>query len=96
MFCIILILALFNLEKNCIVKINTFNHVFAEVLSQKNFKDYLHSVVYFFKKHSFAECNYKIYNKKLLAVILTFQEWCMKLEDSLSTIQVLSDHKNLE
>ncbi len=72
MFCITLILALFNFKKNCIVKINTFNHVFTEVLFQKNSEGHLSSVVYFFKKHSFTECNYKIYNKKLLAVILAF------------------------
>ena len=72
MFCTVLILTLFNSEENCIVKIDAFNHVFTEVLFQKNSEGHLSSVVYFFKKHSFTECNYKIYNKKLLAVILAF------------------------
>jgi len=72
MFCTVFILTLFNFKENCIVKINTSDYVFAEVLFQKHSKDYLYLIVYFFKKHSSAECNYKIYNKKLLAVILAF------------------------
>jgi len=67
-FCTVLILALFNSEENCIVKVDTFDHVFTEVLFQKNSEGHLHPVVYFFKKHSFAECNYKIYDKKLLVL----------------------------
>lgn len=74
MFCIVLILALFNFKENCIVEVNTFNYIFTEVLSQKDSKDCLHLIAYFFKKDSLVECNYKIYNKKLLAVILAFQE----------------------
>lgn len=72
MFCTAFILALFNSEENCIVKVNTSDHVSAEVLFQKDSEGHLHFIVYFFKKHSSAECNYKIYDKKLLAVILTF------------------------
>lgn len=74
MFCTALILALFNFKENCVVEVNTFNYIFTEVLSQKDFKDCLHLIAYFFKKCSLVECNYKIYDKKLLAVILAFQE----------------------
>ena len=43
-----------------------------------------------------AECNYEIYNKKLLAIIKAFEEWRPELEDSKFPIQVITDHKNLE
>jgi len=43
-----------------------------------------------------AEQNYDIYDKELLTVVLTFQDWCVYLEGSLHQVQVISDHKNLE
>ena len=50
------------------------DYVVARVLSQKDNKGVLHLVAYFLKKMSPAECNYKIYNKELLAIIWCFEE----------------------
>ncbi len=33
----------------------------------------LHSMIYYSKNLSFAECNYEIYDKKLLAIIRAFE-----------------------
>jgi hypothetical protein len=43
-----------------------------------------------------AECNYKIYDKELLAIVKAFEEWRPELSGSDHPIQVISDHKNLE
>jgi hypothetical protein len=70
--------------------------VSAGVLSQYNDEGILHLVTFFSKKHSPAECNYKIYNKELMAIVRAFEEWRLELQSIINPIRVLSDHKNLE
>ena len=53
-------------------------------------------MAFYSKKHIPAECNYEIYDKELMAIVRTFEEWRPHLERSRHPIQVLSDHKNLE
>lgn len=65
-------------------------------MSQMNNVGILHSVAYFSRKHFPAECNYKIYDKELLAVIRSAEKWRPHLEFMSHRIQVLSDHRNLE
>lgn len=43
-----------------------------------------------------AELNYDIYDKELLAIVEGFKEWRAYLEGSQHTIQVYSDHNNLQ
>ena len=50
------------------------DYIVARVLSQKDDKRVLHLVAYFSRKISLAKCNYKIYNKELLAIIRCFEE----------------------
>ena len=64
------------------IEIDASDHVSAEVFSQPDEKGLLRPVAFFSKKHSPAECNYKIYDKELLAVVLAFQEWRAELEGS--------------
>ena len=87
---------MFDPEKECVIEIDASDHVSAGVFSQPDKKGLLYPIAFFSKKHLPAECNYKIYDKELLAVILAFQEWRAKLEGSPLQIKVLSDHKNLE
>ena len=70
--CIAPVLALYNPEKECVIKTNTLDHVSAGVFSQPDDQGLLRPVAFFLKKHSPAECNYEIYDKELLAVILAF------------------------
>ena len=96
LICTAPILALYDPDKECIVETDASDHVSAGVLSQPDTQGLLRPVAFFSKKHSPAECNYEIYDKELLAVILAFQEWRAELEGSPHQIKVLSDHKNLE
>jgi RNase H-like domain found in reverse transcriptase len=43
-----------------------------------------------------AKLNYPIYNKEMLAIVLSFQHWRVHLQGTLEAIQVVLDHKALE
>jgi hypothetical protein len=53
-------------------------------------------VAYFSAKYSAAECNYEIYNKKLLAIIKCLKEWRPEFQNINKPFGILIDHKNLE
>ncbi len=86
------ILVLFDSEKESVLETDTSDHISAEVHSQLDETELLRSVAFFSKKHSPQKCNYKIYNKELLAIVLAFQEWRQELEGSAKQVKVLSDH----
>ncbi len=63
------ILRHFDQTCNFILEINSFNYVNDEVLSQYDNEDVLHSIIFYSKNMFSAECNYEIYDKKLLIII---------------------------
>ena len=42
-----------------------------------------------------SECNYDIHNKKLLAIILAFEDWRRDVKGSRQRAKILTDKKNL-
>jgi len=56
------------------VEIDVFDYVVAGVMSQRDDNEQLRPVVYFSSKMLSAECNYEIYDKKLLAIIRAFEK----------------------
>ena len=62
-------------EKAIIMETDASDYVSAGVLSQPDDNGVLRPVVFFSKKHSPAECNYAIYDKELLAIVQSFEEW---------------------
>ena len=86
----------YNSDLKIIVKTDTSDYVSEGILSQYDKNGVLHPIAYFSKKHNPAECNYEIYDKELMAIICTFKEWCSELEGSTYSINVITDHKNLE
>ncbi len=64
-------LSLCHFDQTCdfILEIDSFDYVNDEVLSQYDDKDVLHLIVFYSKNMSSAECNYEIYDKKLLIII---------------------------
>jgi CRISPR/Cas system CMR-associated protein Cmr5 small subunit len=75
-----------------ILETNASNYVCAGVLLQYNNKGVLHPVAFYSKKITLAKCNYKIYNKELLAIILCLKEWLTELEISQEVVKILCDH----
>jgi len=67
------ILRHFDQNKEIILETNSFNYVNDDILSQYDDEETLHSMIYYSKNLSFAECNYEIYDKKLLAIIRVFK-----------------------
>ena len=90
------VLARFDFERDTVVETDASDYVSAGVLSQYDDQGILHPVAFFSKKHAPAECNYKIYDKELLAVVRAFKEWRAELQSVSNPVQVLTDHKNLE
>ncbi len=78
-----------------ILKTDSFNYVNDEVLFQYDDEDVLHSIVFYSKNMSSAECNYKIYNKKLLIIIWAFEHWWLELKLIKIFIKMFIDHQAL-
>ena len=77
------------------MKTDASDFVVSGVLSQMH-DNVLKPVVYFSKKMTPAECNYEIYDKKLLAIVESFAIWRPELMGVKDFVKVYSDHKNLE
>jgi hypothetical protein len=50
---------------------------------------------FFSKKNGPAECNYEIYDKEMLAIVRSLEEWDSELR-SVQQFEIRTDHKNLE
>ncbi len=86
----------FDVKRQAILKIDAFNYVKDDILSQYNDENVLHSIVFYSKSMISAKCNYHIYDKKLLAIIRCFEHWRFKLEDTELFIQMFTDHQTLK
>jgi hypothetical protein len=70
--------------------------VVAGVFSQCRKDQLWHPIAYFSKTMAPAEQNYKIYDKELLAIICSLEQWRAELEGLGSKIQIYTDHRALE
>ena len=60
----------------------------------QKYKNKWHPMAYFSQKMSSAEQNYKIKNKKLLAIVTSFKEWKIYCNNTIN-LNILTNHKNL-
>lgn len=86
----------FDPSKQCFIETDFFDYVNAGVLLPREEDGLLHPVAYFLRRMAPAKCNYKIYDKELLAIIRCFAKWQPELEGTEMPVQVLTDHKSLE
>ncbi len=89
------ILRHFDQNKKTILETDSFNYVNDDILSQYDDEETLHSMIYYSKNLSLAECNYKIYDKKLLAIIRVFKHWWSELKLTELLIKMFTDHQAL-
>ncbi len=89
------ILRYFDQTHETILEIDSFNYVNDEVLFQYDDEEVLHSIVFYSKNMSSAECNYKIYDKKLLIIIWAFEHWWLELKLTDISIKMFIDHQAL-
>jgi len=67
------------------------------MLSQKSRTDgKWHSVAFFSKSLSLVEYNYEIYNKKILTIIHTLEEWWHFFKEVVNSMEIWIDYWNLE
>ena len=88
------ILLQFNSDCKTVVEVNSSGYVVGGLLMQYNSNGILHPCAFFLKKNDPAECNYKIYDKELLAIVKCLKEWSSKLQ-SVQEFLVITNHKNL-
>ncbi len=91
-----IILCHYNSDHKIVIEINALNYVFKDILSQYDENEILHLVAYFSKKHNSIECNYEIYDKKLMIIVCAFEKWWSELEDSIYSVEIITNHKNLK
>ena len=68
------------------LKTNALDGIIAGIYSQKQLDGEWHSVTYYLKTMVDAELNYPIYNKEMLAIILSFQYWRIQLKGAPKSI----------
>ncbi len=89
------ILRHFDQNKETILETDSFDYVNNHILSQYDDEETLHSMIYYSKNLSFTECNYEIYDKKLLAIIQAFKHWRSELKLTELSIKMFIDHQAL-
>ena len=95
MFTSIAILMQFNSNRKTVVKADSLEYATENLLLQYDDNEVLRSCTYFFKQNTSAECNYQIYDKKLLAIICYLQEWNSELH-SIKNFKIITNHLNLK
>jgi hypothetical protein len=83
-------------EKEIQMKCDASDRKIGNILFQRSSNGEWQPVAYFFQKMNPAKCNYEIYDKKLLAVVRSLEEWRSECEGSKFPIEIISDYKNLE
>ena len=90
------ILRHFDKFRKVILKIDSSDYVDEEILFQYDDEDNLHSVIFYNRNFLFAECNYEIYDKKLLIIVRCLEHWRPDLRTIEIFIEIFTDHKNLK
>jgi len=84
-----------DLTKPFTVETDTSDFALGVILSEFGIEGLLHPVAFYSRKLTNAEINYQVYDKELLAIIMTFEQWRPYLARAQHRVQVLTDHKNL-
>ena len=86
----------FDHNKKIILKIDVFDYINDEMLFQYDDEEVLHFVTFFSKNMMLTECNYEIYDKKLLIIIRCLKHWRLELKFIDISMKIFSDHKVLK
>jgi len=78
------------------VEMDASNGTIAGILSVTTEDGEIQPVAFYSRTLQSAERNYDTHNKELLAIFEVFKSWQHFLEGSATTIDTVTDHKNLE
>ena len=93
---LISVLQHFDSKRQTILEIDASDYVKDEILSQYDDEKVFHSMTFYSKSMIFAECNYHIYDKKLLVIIWCFEHWRLELECTELLIQMFINYQTLK
>jgi len=74
---------------------NTSGHAIGGVLSQEQDRKWK-PIAFLSRMMQLAEWNYKIYDKKLLAIVEVLTKWRQYLLNAMEPFEVWTDHENLK
>ena len=86
----------FDPEDMIVLESDASDYAIAGILSQYDSEGVLRPVAFYGRTMIAAELNYDIYDKELLAIVECFRLWRHYLEGAKHTIQVFTDHNNLQ
>ena len=78
------------------IEVDASDYATGGILAQQMDDGLWHPVSYLSKSLSETERNYDIHDKELLAIIRALEEWRQYVEGSPYTVEIITDHKNLE
>jgi len=90
------VLAALDLDKEMRVEVDASDYATGGVLSVKGEDGKWRPVAFISKSLNDTERNYKIHDKKMLAVIRCLEAWRHFLEGARTKFKIWTDHKNLE
>ena len=79
-----------------VVETDTSDYAIASILSLRTDDSDIHPVAFYSRTLHGAELNYDTHDKELLAIFEAFKIWHHYLKSPVHTIDVVTDHKNLE
>ncbi|QRW22611.1 Retrotransposable element Tf2 protein [Rhizoctonia solani] len=91
-----LVLCHANPTKPYFLETDTSGATLGSILSKCQEDSHLHPLGFLSESFKGAEQNYNTHNKELLAIIRSFEYWCIFLEGMAHPITVFTDHQNLE
>jgi hypothetical protein len=90
------ILQHFDSDQPLTLETDASDYAIGAICLQPDASNVLHPLAYFSQKLRDTELNYNIHDKELLAIVEALDKWSMYCISTKHSIQILSDHKNLE
>ncbi len=85
----------YKLDDESMMKTDAFDFVIADIFSQLvEIDDQWRSIVFYFRKMTFAERNYEVDDQEMLVIIKVCKKWRHYIENVKHSIRVIIDHAN--
>jgi len=85
-----------NPEKQYFLEVDTSSFALGMVLFQKDEKEQRCDIAYFSKALTPPECNYDIWDREFLAIVVALRHWRHLLIGTRDPVVILTDHANLQ
>ncbi len=87
----------YELDDESIIKIDAFDFVIIDIFSQLvKIDDQWRSIVFYFRKMTFAKRNYEVNDQKMLIIVKVCKKWRHYIENVKHSIRMMIDHTNFK